>query len=228
MPQQPALTPAFLRALRPPATGQKEYADKACPGLRLRLSHGGAATWLLGCRDTAGRSRRFVLGAFPGVGLATARDMARERREEVRQGRDPIKQAREARQVVEPVAAATLVDLLDGYQRDVGLRKRSWPESRRRIESVFAKHLARAVGTITAPELQLTVDAHPSRKSGAAAVRYVRPVLKWGLSAACWHAASGRCLTNRRVPRRCAIDGCRMTRWQRSCVPWTRPAAMAA
>ena len=182
MPERPALTPAFLRSVRPPATGQIEHADGGCPGLRLRLSRGGAATWVLGCRDASGKPRRFVLGAFPALGLAKARDLARERREEVRQGLDPIKQAREARQEAREAKAdvATLAVLLDGYAKDVGARRRSWPEARKRIESVFAKHLDRATAAITGPEMQLTVDAHGSRSSAGAAVRYVRPVLKWG------------------------------------------------
>ena len=182
MPDRPALTPAFLRSVHPPPAGQVEHADGGCPGLRLRLSHGGAATWVLGCRDTSGKPRRFVLGAFPAVGLAKARDLARERREEVRQGCDPVREAREARRQASQARAdlATLAALLDGYAKDVGSRRRSWPEARRRIESVFAKHLDRAASTITGPELQLTVDAHGSRSSAGAAVRYVRPVLKWG------------------------------------------------
>lgn len=182
MPNRPALTPAFLRSVHPPAAGQVEHADGGCPGLRLRLSHGGATTWVLGCRDASGRSRRFILGAYPAIGLAKARDLARERREDVRQGLDPIRRAREARQQAsEPQAdVVTLTALLDSYAKDVGSRRRSWPEARRRIESVFAKHLTRPAATIAGSELQLTVDAHGSRSSAGAAVRYVRPVLKWG------------------------------------------------
>ncbi len=182
MPERVTLTPAFLRTVRPPVSGQVEHADRSCPGLRLRLSHGGAATWVLGCRDAAGKSRRFVLGAFPALGLAKARDLARERREEVRQGHDPIQQARDARSAAAEVCAdaATLTTLLTGYEKDVGLRRRSWQEARKRIESVFAKHLSQPAAMMTGPELQLTVDAHPSRSSAGAAVRYVRPVLKWG------------------------------------------------
>lgn len=182
MPDRPALTLAFLRSVRPPAAGQVEHADGGCPGLRLRLSHGGAATWVLGCRDASGKPRRFVLGAFPAIGLAKARDLARERREEVRQGCDPVREAREARRQASQARAdvATLAALLDGYAKDVGSRRRSWSDARRRIEHVFAKYLDRAASTITGPELQLTVDAHGSRSSAGAAVRYVRPVLKWG------------------------------------------------
>ena len=176
------LTPAFLRTVKPPMTGQVEHADAACPGLRLRLSRGGAATWLLGCRDKAGKPRRFTLGAFPAIGLAAARDLARQRREDVRGGADPIREAQQRREAAAKPAPvlASLTALLDGYAKDVGARRRSWAEARRRIEDVFKAHLGRATADITAPELQLTVDAHGSRSSAGAAVRYLRPVLKWG------------------------------------------------
>lgn len=182
MPMRPALTPAFLRSVKPPASGQVEYPDGACPGLRLRLSQGGTATWILGCRDAAAKTRRFTLGAYPGLGLANAREKARQLREEVRQGADPIRKARQTKAAAArpPPAVATLTALLDGYARDVGAGRRSWDEARRRIEDVFRLHLEQRSTEITAPELQLTVDAHASRSSAGAAVRYIRPVLKWG------------------------------------------------
>ena len=182
MPKPVALTSGFLRSVRPPEQGQVEHADGGCPGLRLRVSAGGAATWILGCRDQAGKPRRFTIGAFPAVGLAAARDGARTLREEVRRGRDPVAEARLARQTVAVPANArpTLAMLLDGYARDVGARRRSWPEMRRRIENVFAAYVQADPIALVGPELQLTVDGHPSRSSAGAAVRYLRPVLKWG------------------------------------------------
>jgi integrase len=57
---------------------------------------------------------------------------------------------------------------------------KSWPECRRRIESVFARHLQRPLASLTAGELQMTADAYPAKQSAAAAVRYIRPILKWG------------------------------------------------
>ncbi len=182
MPKPVALTPAFLRTVRPPERGQVEHADGGCPGLRLRVSAGGAATWILGCRDQAGNARRFTIGGFPATGLAAARDGARTLREEVRKGRDPVAEARLARRAVAVPDAArpTLAMLLDGYARDVGARRRSWPEMRRRIENVFAAYVQADPMALAGPELQLTVDGHPSRSSAGAAVRYLRPVLKWG------------------------------------------------
>jgi integrase len=180
MPKAEGLTPSFLRSVKPPAVGQVEYADG--DGLRLRVSQAGTATWVLGCRDAQGKPRRFPLGSYPTLGLAQARLNARELRERVRKGHDPIKEAQQAREraAAPKPEIATLTTLLDSYEKDVGDRRRSWAEARRRIESVFASHLDIDTLTITEPALQLTVDAHPSRSSAGAAVRYIRPVLKWG------------------------------------------------
>ncbi len=51
---------AIGKAIREaPETGRKDLADAGCPGLRLRVTPAGAATWALACRDRLGRMRRF-------------------------------------------------------------------------------------------------------------------------------------------------------------------------
>jgi integrase len=178
------LTPAFLRHVKPPPVGQKEYPDGDCRGLRLRLSQGGSATWVLGCRDAAGKPRRFTLGSFPKMGLKAARDEARTLRENVKKkGADPIAEARQRRAIAHVVPAdagpVTLADILDAYAKGDGGRKRSWPRARLQIINVFGRKLTRPASEITAPELQLIVDAHPSITSAGAAVRYFKPLARW-------------------------------------------------
>jgi integrase len=190
MPKPEPLDVPRIKSIQPPAKGQEEHADGACQGLRLRVSQGGTFTWVLGCRDVAGRPRRFVMGNYPALGLSDARKKAKAMREKVRQGADPIREKREkqaataAAKVAEAIAAkveqATLTALLEAYAKDVGARRRSWPEARRRIENVFGAHLCKPTAKLTLAELQLTVDAHPSRSSAGAGVRFIRPVLKWG------------------------------------------------
>jgi hypothetical protein len=54
---------AISKAMREVANGtRRDLADSGCPGLRLRLTPGGTATWVLACRDRHGRMRRFPLG----------------------------------------------------------------------------------------------------------------------------------------------------------------------
>jgi len=47
---------------------------------------------------------------------------------------------------------------------------------------VFKPYLARPLDMMKAADLQMTADTYPARQSAAAAVRYLRPVLKWGAS----------------------------------------------
>ena len=70
--------PAINKAMKAVADGtRRDLSDAGCPGLRLRLTPGGAASWVLACRDREGRMRRFPLGAWPAVGLKDAREAAR-------------------------------------------------------------------------------------------------------------------------------------------------------
>jgi len=64
-------------------------------GLALQVLPGGGRTWVL--RATMGGKRRDMgLGGFPDVTLADARAAARKAREQIREGLDPINEARAA------------------------------------------------------------------------------------------------------------------------------------
>jgi len=176
-----AITAAAKRAATSGA--REELADDGMRGLRLRVTPAGARTWIWGGRDQDGRPRRFVLGQHPNMGISDAREAAGAMRAKVqRDGADPVADARrkrsEARDAEQGIG--TLAALLDVYGAKVGTKLKSWQECRRRIEHVFAAFLAKPLGALKAEELQLAADAHASAQSAAAAVRYIRPVLKWG------------------------------------------------
>lgn len=180
----PPLTPARLDALAkaPPAAGQIEVADGACPGLRIRISQGGTKTWVLGCRDNQGRARRFSIGAYPTIGIAEARKRARVKRQEVRDGADPTAEARAERQKHHDArhGIGTLDALLAAYAAQRGADMRTWAEANQRIRAVFREALDKPALDLTGPDLQRLADGHASASSASAAVRYLRPVLKWG------------------------------------------------
>ena len=73
----------------------------------------------------------------------------------------------------------TLASVLDLYGEKQGNQQRAWPESRKRINLVFGGLLSRSVGTLTLADLQLAADNYTFPKSGAFAVRTIRPALKW-------------------------------------------------
>ena len=60
-----------------------------------------------------------------------------------------------------------------------GTQLKSWTECRRRIESVFAPFLTQPIATLKMGDLQMQADGWAAAQSAAAAVRYLRPILKW-------------------------------------------------
>lgn len=72
------------------------HAVGGVPGLLLQVQPSGSKSWTL--RATVGKKRRDIgLGAFPGVTLAKARERAREARDLIWQGIDPIEHRRALR-----------------------------------------------------------------------------------------------------------------------------------
>lgn len=74
-------------------------------GLALQVTPGGARAWTLRA-SIGGRRRDMGLGAYPGVTLAAAREKAREARELIRQGLDPIDRQRAARSALRAAVAS--------------------------------------------------------------------------------------------------------------------------
>jgi integrase len=127
--------------------------------------------------------RRFTLGTYPEMGLSAARSAARALHVEVKlRGADPIAERREqkARAGAAAEGIITLIDLLNIYGEKVGVRKKSWGEARRRVENVFRSLVDRPLAGLSRAEIQIIADGHGAVMSGAAAVRYLRPILKWG------------------------------------------------
>ena len=68
-------------------------------GLMLQVSKSGARSWLL--RIKVGDKRREIgLGAYPGVGVALAREKAQQTRDDIADGIDPVLQRATARQTI--------------------------------------------------------------------------------------------------------------------------------
>jgi integrase len=84
------LTDAAIRKLKPPTSGSVDYYDRACPGLALRISYGGAKAWSFTYRHN-GVLRRMTLGRYPLLGLAEARQAWIRLRQDVAHGKDPLR-----------------------------------------------------------------------------------------------------------------------------------------
>ena len=84
-------------------------------GLMLQVSKTGTRSWLL--RIKVGDKRREIgLGAFPGVGVALARDKAQQTRDAIANGVDPVLQRAAARQAI-------IEQQLDAKARDWTFRR---------------------------------------------------------------------------------------------------------
>lgn len=86
------------------------------PGLAMQVNPAGARSWTL--RAVVGGKRRDMgLGSFPAVSLARAREAAREARELIRQGVDPIahRQAAQSALRASMVAALTFKQCAEAY-----------------------------------------------------------------------------------------------------------------
>lgn len=72
------------------------YAVGGVAGLQLQVTQTGARSWIL--RTLVGSKRRDIgLGGFPDVPLAQAREKAREMKEQIKQGIDPVEARKAAR-----------------------------------------------------------------------------------------------------------------------------------
>jgi integrase len=146
------LTAALVDRLRrsPPRTPSRiEYWDAKTPGLCLRVSASGAATWSLRYRPHSGGSyQRASLGALPAVGLADARAYANRLRVEVAGGADPQRE-----RMAKRAAAANAFTFerlaqryLDEYARP---RKVSWRNDESYLKRPREAWGARDAATIT-------------------------------------------------------------------------------
>jgi len=128
-----ALTDAFLRSLRPPASGRLEVRDKRQRGLVLRLGPTGAA-WSLRTQAGGRRNHRVALGTYPEVGLAEARQKAINAMSDVQRGVAPVAAARPA----SPTVAVRVAEWLDHHQCD-------WtPSSAAKLREMVIREIVRS------------------------------------------------------------------------------------
>ena len=173
----PPLTAKQVENFRP--KDRAELTDGLVPGLRLRATASGVRSWSLNIRGYDGERRRFEVGV--GLGLAEARRAAEVIRAKVRLGEDPSAARKEARKRAKDAreGVGTLSGLIDAYGRARGEQLRSWSAARALMRAVF-QLLDKPVLQLTAAEFHLAADICNSAYSAGTAVRYVRPILRWG------------------------------------------------
>jgi integrase len=161
----PPITLKVLKELK--LTGEiAEVADGACPGLRIRVGTAGAMTWSLLARDSDGKRKRIECGQWPEIGIPEAREIANKFKASIKRETAPVEQL-------------TLADVITLYSKTQAGEKPSWPEAKRSICKTFDSVKDERAGALTSHGLQRIADNYPSRTSASAAIRYLRPVLRW-------------------------------------------------
>jgi integrase len=119
------LTAAAVERIRAPSSGQIDHFDQGYPGLALRVSYGGARTWVYFFR-LHGKQKRMTLGRFPSMSLAAAREAWRDARTTVDKGESPQHQR--------PAAANSFAAVADEWLQRDQARNRTYADIKRLIE----------------------------------------------------------------------------------------------
>lgn len=187
------LTDATIRTAVAEPGKRLEMRDELEPGLILRVTDGGVRSWSVRYRNAAGEQRRKSLGRFPAIGLARARQLARETKGETSTGTDVVARERARKAEERCQRLHTLVGLApvyfaacrDGTHRG-GTKAKPKRESTLREEERIFRTLVEpefgktAIGKLTRIEVQSYV-AKVAKESPANG-RHVRNVVRQMLS----------------------------------------------
>jgi Arm DNA-binding domain len=99
------LTAQFVKGIKPPDEGRIEYWDTGVPGLCLRVTASGAASWSFRYRprESGKQYERITFGSADTLSLADARDRAARVRAEVVDGGNPQLTRRQRRDAAKNV-----------------------------------------------------------------------------------------------------------------------------
>jgi integrase len=129
-------------------------------GLMLQVSPTGARSWVL--RVKVGHKRREIgLGAFPGVGLALAREKAQATRDDIAKGIDPVAQRAAARQTIveqqqeEKALAWTFRRCAEAY---IKAKKPGWRNAKHgtQWENTLAAYVFPTIGEVLVRHVNIT------------------------------------------------------------------------
>lgn len=164
-----AFSDAYLRALR--SEQRKDHYDAAQRGLGLRVAPSGLKTWFV-MRRVAGRQTRVVIGRYPEIGLAAARQKAATVLEDIAAGKQ-IKRA------PTPKFSEVVADWLAKDQKS----KRSVEEKRRALKKDALPVLGTyPIDTIGRGDIRLLLDQITERGAPIHANRmlaYLRRLFNW-------------------------------------------------
>jgi len=199
-PNKLPFTDAWVKKLAPPLSGQETHYDQLIESFGLRVSAGGAKTWIVQRRvemfdhksETNRRVvRRFKLGRYPLMPLSAAREAARSMLLLIEAGNDPKEQQereREERRVAQRDTFGHIRDrFLDEYEgrNDRALRPKTRHEYGRLLRTEFKEWEQRPISDIEARDVNEAKSRLKRTRGGCIANRafaVLRKMMNWAVS----------------------------------------------
>jgi hypothetical protein len=131
------------------------HAVGGVSGLALQVLPSGGRTWILRA-TVAGKRRDIGLGGYPDQTLAGARQAAREAREVIRQGGDPIEQRKAARSALRAATAKTLT-FKEAAVAFIAAHEPSWknPKHRAQWSATLERFAYPTLGALSVKDVEL-------------------------------------------------------------------------
>ena len=131
------------------------HAVGGVDGLLLQVTETGATSWLLRVM-IAGKRRGMGLGAYPGVGVAAAREKARAARVLIEQGIDPIEQRHKVRQEA-AVARANYKTFDECAQAMLAVKGAGWKNDKHRAQwsSTLQSYASPVLGKMSVRDIEM-------------------------------------------------------------------------
>jgi integrase len=173
------LTTRTVDSIKPPEGGQVDYWDETLSGFFLRVTKN-RKSWGVMYRLNR-RQRRYSFGTYPNLGVAEARENARDALYAASKGRDPAEEKRVA------AAAETFGEMASEYiERHAKVKKRSW----RKDELTIAREMlprwkhtkANAVKRRDIIKMLDDIADRGSPIGANRALEIVRKIYNWGIS----------------------------------------------
>lgn len=136
-------------------TGHGLHFVGEVPGLALQVLQSGAKTWIL--RVKIGDKRRDMgLGGYPEVSLADARTLARQARQKVREGIDPIEERRAARSAL-MASAAKVMTFKDAADALIAAKQAEWKNAKHRHQwkATLERYAYPSIGKLSVADIEL-------------------------------------------------------------------------
>src|SRR5262252_8880655 len=170
------LTATAVERIRVPATGQADHFDQGYPGLALRVSYGGAKSWVYFYR-LFGKQKRLTLGRWPSMSLSAARDAWRNARTTIDKGESPQHQR--------PAQANSFAAEADEWLKRDQAHNRSYAIVKRNIERcVLPAWEDRQISTIGRRDINDLIDGVVDRGAVTMARRlhaYLHRLFRWAV-----------------------------------------------